>query len=208
MDAKAAQVQAQFAEQTDGQLTQGSAAQIHALANAPVTLPASPALPASGVSTARAETYSATQYTPSAQEAATGAYSAQKQQPATQPAQQPSAAATQPLTTPAPATTEPGKKSKHKATRTETVPTLVTAPGEQNPSQVTAPELGVRPESFPHYERNHGRGTAAAQPASAARAMGDGAARGARGDPARRSRDAVADSGERLQRLDGRGGPG
>ncbi len=139
MDTKAAQAQALFAEQTDGQLTQGSAAQIHALGNAPVTLPASPALPASG-DTQRASTYSATQYTPSAQEAATGAYSAQKQQPATQPVQQPPAATGQQPTTPAPATSQQGKKSKHKATPTETVPTLVTAPGETNPSQVTVPE--------------------------------------------------------------------
>ncbi len=51
MDTKAAQAQALFAEQTDGQLTQGSAAQIHALGNAPVTLPASPAVPASGQTT-------------------------------------------------------------------------------------------------------------------------------------------------------------
>jgi cellulose synthase operon protein C len=136
MDAKAAQAQALFAEQTDGQLTQGSAAQIHALANAPVTLPASPAPPASGQTTARASSYSATQYTPSAQEAATGAYSAQKQQPA----QQPPAPTGQQPANPPPATADQGKQSKHKTTPTETVPTLVTAPGEQNPSQVTVPE--------------------------------------------------------------------
>jgi cellulose synthase operon protein C len=140
MDNKAAQAQALFADQTDGQLTQGSAAQIHALGNAPVTLPASSApQPASG-ETPRATTYSATQYTPSAQEAATGAYSAQKPQPATQPAQPPSTTTGQLPAPPAPATVEPGKKSKHKAAPTETVPTLVTAPGEQNPSQVTVPE--------------------------------------------------------------------
>ncbi len=140
MDTKAAQAQALFADQTDGQLTQGSAAQIHALGNAPVTLPASSApQPASG-ETPRATTYSATQYTPSAQEAATGAYSAQKPQPATQPAQPPSTTTGQLPAPPAPATVEPGKKSKHKAAPTETVPTLVTAPGEQNPSQVTVPE--------------------------------------------------------------------
>jgi tetratricopeptide (TPR) repeat protein len=136
MGDKAAQAQALFADQTDGQLTQGSAAQIHALGNAPVTLPASHAPPASGQSTAAASTYSETQYTPSAQEAATGAYSAQKQQPA----QQPPAPTVQQPATPPPATSEQGKKSKHKAAATETVPTLVTAPGEQNPSQVTVPE--------------------------------------------------------------------
>jgi tetratricopeptide (TPR) repeat protein len=158
MDPKAAQVQAQFAEQTDGQLTQGSAAQIHSLANAPVTLPSDPvhrALDANGRPPAEPTVaYNDTQYTPSAQEAATGAYSAQKpqqtptqprQQPAPPPLQQPTPqqpAAQQPLN-PAPAQPEQTKKAKQKAVRTQTVPTLVTAPGEQNPSQVTVPQASV-----------------------------------------------------------------
>ena len=140
MDPKAAQAQALFADQIDGQLTQGSAAQIHSLANAPVTLPVHPALGQSPVQTA---TYDAAQYTPSAQEAATGAYSAQKQQqtkaqpahPSTQPASQP-----QPPSNAAPAQPIQAKKGKRKPAPTESVPTLVTAPGEQNPSQVTVPQ--------------------------------------------------------------------
>ncbi|HEV2445429.1 MAG TPA: cellulose synthase subunit BcsC-related outer membrane protein, partial [Candidatus Sulfopaludibacter sp.] len=148
MDAKAAQAQALFAEQTDGQLTQGSASQIHSLANAPVTLPSSPVHPALDSNgrpvTSPAATYNAAQYTPSAQEAATGAYSAQKPQPQQGPVQAAPAVTPPPQTlspqqpvTPAPAE-QTGKKSKPRA-RTQTVPTLVTAPGEQSPSQVTVP---------------------------------------------------------------------
>ncbi len=93
--------------------------------------------------------YNETQYTPSAQDAATGAYSAQKRQQSTTPTRpsapppvappaQPGATAEPPATA-APVQPEPSKKTKRKAARTETVPTLVTAPGEQNPSQVNVP---------------------------------------------------------------------
>lgn len=155
MDAKAAQAQAQFAEQTDSQLTQGSAAQIHSLANAPVALPSTPVRPVLGpngqLPPEPTVAYNQTQYTPSAQEAATGAYSAQKQsQSATTPSQQPApqpvappvqpGASTQQPATAAPVQQERAKKTKHRPARTETVPTLVTAPGEQNPSQVTVPQ--------------------------------------------------------------------
>jgi tetratricopeptide (TPR) repeat protein len=154
MDSRAAQVQALFAEQIDGQLTQGSAAQIHSLANAPVTLPSTPVHPALGPNgQAPPEptmAYNAAQYTPSAQDAATGAYSAQKQTqtpaPARQPAQQPIAPSAQSTVPPpqsatsAPVQPQPTKKTKHRPARTETVPTLVTAPGEQNPSQVAVPQ--------------------------------------------------------------------
>lgn len=161
MDTKAAQAQALFAEQTDGQLTQGSAAQIHSLANASVTLPSEPvhhALDANGRPPAEPTiTYNEAQYTPSAQEAATGAYSAQKpQQTPTQPRQQPvpppvpqpiqQQPAAQPALNPAPAQTEQTKKRKRKPAPTQTVPTLVTAPGEQNPSQVAVPP-GSAPEA-------------------------------------------------------------
>jgi hypothetical protein len=71
----AAQAQALFADQTDGQLTQGSASTIHNLANAPVGPTASP--PSTPATNGQ---YNVAQYTPSAQEAATGAYSAPKQQ--------------------------------------------------------------------------------------------------------------------------------
>ncbi len=148
MDANAAQIQALFAEQTDGQLTQGSAAQIRSLGNAPITLPSAPASTSQAASATppRVPSYDAAQYTPSAQEAATGAYSAQKaqtgnaqrqnhQQPAPQGAQQPSGQAAQPEQ---PAASS-GKKKKKRAV--QTVPTLVTAPTEQVPvPEATQPQ--------------------------------------------------------------------
>jgi tetratricopeptide (TPR) repeat protein len=80
MNSLAAQAQALFAEQTDSQLTQGSATAIHAL---PTASPASlSALPNSK------SQYSMAQYTPSAQEAATGAYSVPKQPGTQQPVAQ------------------------------------------------------------------------------------------------------------------------
>jgi len=151
MDSRAAQVQALFADQTDGQLAQGSAAQIHSLANAPVALPSDPVHPVLGPKgqLPPEPAWNAAQYTPSAQEAATGAYSSQKApqtpaQPTQQPAAQPAAPAPKPSAahppTVAPAQPEQAKKPKQKRTRTETVPTLVTAPGEQNSSQVNVPQ--------------------------------------------------------------------
>jgi tetratricopeptide (TPR) repeat protein len=151
MGDKAAQIQAQFADQVDGQLTQGSASQIRSLGNAPVTLPGD---------TRSANAYSPTQYTPSAQEAATGAYSARKQQQnpqTTQPAQtnlpaaQPQAtqqSSQQTGTSGQAGTTQKPKSGRRRATRTETVPTLVTAPGEESPQQVqVAPQ--VQPSTVP-----------------------------------------------------------
>ncbi|MGO9337532.1 MAG: cellulose synthase subunit BcsC-related outer membrane protein [Terracidiphilus sp.] len=75
----AAQAQALFADQTDGQLTQTSASAIHNLANAPAgaqkdLLPSRHSTPQTN------GPYSVARYAPSAQEAATGAYSAPKQQ--------------------------------------------------------------------------------------------------------------------------------
>jgi tetratricopeptide (TPR) repeat protein len=146
MNNAAAQVQAQFAEQTDNQLTQGSASQIRNLGNAPITLPSNPSPDGTQTATnanAVHPVWSDTQYTPSAQEAATGAYSAQKAQnqkrqqqdqtvtPPPQPAP-PLQTNTQPQNT----TTAPKKKAK---TTTQSVPTLVTAPAEQT-GTVPAPE--------------------------------------------------------------------
>jgi len=82
----AAQAQALFADQTDGQLTQGSASAIHSLPNSTVGTAGDrlPSLNASSTgSLAGTGKYNVAQYTPSAQEAATGAYSAPKQQQAT-----------------------------------------------------------------------------------------------------------------------------
>jgi hypothetical protein len=90
MNGLAAQVQALFAEQTDSQLTQGSATALHAI---PV-VPLDPVLSnLNGQHPSNGE-YSMTQYTPSAQEAATGAYSAPKGG-ATQQSATPEAAAPQ-----------------------------------------------------------------------------------------------------------------
>lgn len=89
MGALPAEVLAQFAEQTDSQLTQGSATALHAAPHAaPVVVPANRL--AQGKPQTRG--YEPVQYTPSAQEAATGAFSSprgtapqQKVQPATPP---------------------------------------------------------------------------------------------------------------------------
>ncbi len=141
----AAQAQALFADQVDDQLTQGLQSPIRPLENAPVTLPGDQA---------PATAYSATQYTPSAQEAATGAYSARKQsskstqQQTTQPSTTTSPGA-QPYPAPDANSTAPQKPkaARRRATRTETVPTLVTAPGEQSPQQVQMPQYSAAPES-------------------------------------------------------------
>ena len=88
----AAQTQALFADQTDNQLTQGSANLIHNVPNAPVA--PMPTVQAPPSNSAGQGTYDMAQYTPSAQEAATGAYSApqqQTQQQQPQAAQQPPA---------------------------------------------------------------------------------------------------------------------
>lgn len=139
----AGQVQIQFAQQTDSQLTQGDS-QIRALGNVPVLGPG----PRSTAEVASVEPIlngikpivEDAQYTPSAQEAATGAYSAQKAQTQSQ--------ASQPLQ-PLPSFT-PGKRHRKKkkeakpastATQTESVPTLVTAPNEQNPGEQPVQEI-------------------------------------------------------------------
>ena len=92
----AAQVHARFAEETDGQLTQGSAAAIHILANAPVNsqIQMGAAHTAQAPGPASEGQYTQAQYTPSAQEAATGAYSVPRKQTETPP-QKPAASAPQ-----------------------------------------------------------------------------------------------------------------
>ncbi|KAA6465133.1 tetratricopeptide repeat protein [Acidobacteria bacterium AB60] len=148
MNGNAAQVQAQFADQIDGQLTQGSASQIRNLGNAPITLPSNPSPGQQTASSTSAvhPVWSDTQYTPSAQEAATGAYSAQKPQNQTRRQQQepaPAPAQPAPVQQNAPQSTQPnatGTTPKRKSRQgTASVPTLVTAPHEDN-GQVQAPE--------------------------------------------------------------------
>jgi tetratricopeptide (TPR) repeat protein len=95
--AMAAQVQAEFAEQTDSQLTQGSIPVVHNLANAQGSLPAN-TQPATQKSVVTGQ-YNVAQYTPSAQEAATGAYSVPRQQAAPAQTEKPSAATPPPAVT-------------------------------------------------------------------------------------------------------------
>ncbi|MGD0520657.1 MAG: cellulose synthase subunit BcsC-related outer membrane protein [Terracidiphilus sp.] len=115
MNSMATQAQALFAEQTDSQLTQGSATAIHALPNASTEPPANlSALPTG------AGLYSMAQYTPSAQEAATGAYSAPKQQGT-------------------PQQTAPQQTAQQQANQQQTA-------SQQTASQQTAPQLCPQPQ--------------------------------------------------------------
>ncbi|MGB8029363.1 MAG: cellulose synthase subunit BcsC-related outer membrane protein [Terracidiphilus sp.] len=173
MNVLAAEAQARFAAETDNQLTQGSAALIHAIPNAttppaanpnatpvqasapspamppaqamapsPIIPPAaapnsSPAHPDHGV-------YNTAQYTPSAQDAASGAYSApQQRQPPTPP---PASSACQ-TTVPACPPAKPTPKiapAKHKR------PRKPAQPQNQPPAQTlgNAP-IGATPQNAP-----------------------------------------------------------
>jgi len=148
----AARAQVLFAEQTDAQLTQGSAATIQAVPTAPVALVA-PAAPLVASSTpppaAPAMHYKEAQYTPSAQEAATGAYSAPKQ--ATQqnlpvPQQPQYQQPAQPL----PPLTQPkmSRRARRRAAAAarQSNGTLATAPAYQYPAdQTSIPDLPSAP---------------------------------------------------------------
>jgi tetratricopeptide (TPR) repeat protein len=149
----AAQAQALIADQTDGQLTQGSASAIHNVPNAPV----GPLPSLNGAPTGAQSQYNIAQYTPSAQEAATGAYSAPKQQQQQQPtppsdiAPQPTAAA--PAAKPSAAqptnvqssTTKKRKTKRPAANSTsQTTTTLSQAPAEgNNPPSQAPPQVQV-----------------------------------------------------------------
>ncbi len=148
MNSLAAQAQALFAEQTDSQLTQGSATAIHSLPNIP---PAS----LSALPNAKSQ-YTMAQYTPSAQEAATGAYSVPKQ-PGTQQkpvAQKPTPHANKPSPTQQPVLNHAKRTKKRKKStatlgeQTAPTPTLGHVPAEQeNPQQVQSPvEVPAEPE--------------------------------------------------------------
>jgi tetratricopeptide (TPR) repeat protein len=145
MDGLAANAQALFAEQMDSQLTQGSATVIRALPNAVDRPAGSPSAPA-----ATAGQYKTAQYTPSAQEAATGAYSAQRQQATQQPqaVQQP---VQQPLAEkPAPSLekTQKAKKSTT-APRRKAVQTLGTTRAVQQYPQQQYPQPQYTQEQVP-----------------------------------------------------------
>jgi tetratricopeptide (TPR) repeat protein len=150
MDNMAAQAQALFADQTDGQLTQGSATQIRAIPNASVRGAAQPSPGPYGSTTpgsAQYTQYQDAQYTPSAQEAATGAYSAPKQQTPQPQTQQPAQQAAAP-----PPATSTKKLKKKTATSTSSqqpapTPTLGNTPAApQDQQQVQIPaELPATP---------------------------------------------------------------
>jgi tetratricopeptide (TPR) repeat protein len=144
MGTMAAQVQTRFADQTDGQLTQGSATQIHAIANASALqsgqLSPGPSRSAT-VGEAQYAQYNDTQYTPSAQDAAAGAYSASKQQA-------PPAQTQQPVGQPAPPKPAASKKKLYRkktaastaAKQPAPAPTLEMAePAQQDQQQVQIP---------------------------------------------------------------------
>jgi thioredoxin-like negative regulator of GroEL len=137
----AAQIQSLLADQTDSQLTQDSAAAIHPLANAPV-LPSPTPAPSFGRAPSSPDQYNTAQYTPSAQEAATGAYSAPKQQST----QQPQPAPQQQAQPPEQQAEKPKKLSKKPrkaaaAASGQSSPTLESAPPAQNPQTMPIPEL-------------------------------------------------------------------
>ncbi|MGH9599286.1 MAG: cellulose synthase subunit BcsC-related outer membrane protein, partial [Terracidiphilus sp.] len=128
MSRMAAEIAALFAQQTDGQLTQGFAGEIHA---APA---AASDQTAPGVDSAAPRLLLA-QYTPSAQEAATGAYSSPRSQTA-QPGQLPPVAQTPP-------TTAPVKRRRRRRRRR-------TAPAESTPAQSATPTLGNAAPAVPN----------------------------------------------------------
>ncbi len=137
MEPLAAQVQSLFADQTDSQLTQGSAAVIHTLANAPV-MPS--AIPIPTPAPASNGKYNTAQYTPSAQEAATGAYSAPKPQ-TTQPQQPAPQQQAQPAQQPAMAPRKLSRKARKAAQKQQASPTLESLPPQQNQQPPAVPEL-------------------------------------------------------------------
>ncbi len=123
-----------FAEETDSQLTQSLTGQIHNLSNAPVgslsTIQAAPS------NSANQGVYGMAQYTPSAQEAATGAYSAPP--PQTQPALQPAK--------PRAGSTAPHRRKSHTQPR-RPAPALTAAhpaPAAVAPSVEAAPQAAAQ----------------------------------------------------------------
>ena len=124
----AAQVQALFAEQTDSQLTQGSATAIRAQRIVPTGPPT-----VSSANSASSSQYKVAQYTPSAQDAATGAYSAKQQ-----PAPQPQPAAQQPL--PAPAKPSAAQRSKRRRKAANAAQAAATQPYAPAVAPVPVPQ--------------------------------------------------------------------
>lgn len=132
MDPSAAQAQELFAQQTDSQLTQDSANVIHNLPNSPVAASAPPPQPTPGE-----EQYTMAQYTPSAQDAVTGAYSTPKQ-PQSQP---------EPPEQKPPPTRQETTRRRRSTRRRSTQTTLGNAPIEQNAQPLQTP-----PPDYPPAE--------------------------------------------------------
>ena len=132
MGPAASQTQALFADQTDNQLTQNSSAVIHNVPNAPVgPMPTVQAPPSNSTNQG---TYDVAQYTPSAQEAVTGAYSAPQQQNQ-QPQQQ---------AAPPPAKPRASSTRRHILRRkSKPSQTLGNAPITSNPPEATETALPV-----------------------------------------------------------------
>jgi tetratricopeptide (TPR) repeat protein len=136
IDPAAAKTQALFADQTDNQLTQGSTPLIHNVPNAPVTpMPTVQAPPSNSNGQG---TYDMAQYTPSAQEAATGAYSAPQSQQ-----QQPQPTAQQP-----PAKPQAGSSRRQRRKKNQQQQNLGNAPITSNPP----PEAAAPPSEVPPAE--------------------------------------------------------
>ena len=170
LNPRAAQAQALISGETDTQLNPGLS--IHYLANAPLGGMNQPAQQTTGQNNAVAA-FSGAQYTPSAQDAAAGAYSAKQpaqQQPQPlqsapqtthQPVQQPATpACPTPAATPNTAVCpvqpqpRPAKRKARKAqpltpNATPSVPTLVTAPGEAQPPAEQLPAPNTTQQSAP-----------------------------------------------------------
>jgi tetratricopeptide (TPR) repeat protein len=131
--------QTRLAEQTDGQLTQNTPSAIHNLANAGF------GAPSQGTSSGPANAQlNGAQYTPSAQEAATGAYSAPRQQPAQQASPTPGQPCAASPCAVVPAKPKAKKKKRNAATTAET-PSLDRVPeppvGNATQASPTAPSL-------------------------------------------------------------------
>jgi tetratricopeptide (TPR) repeat protein len=176
MNSLAARVQALFADQTDSQLTQGSAATIHAMPSLPVDPllnslngQTAAASQTSGVNAAPGQVtpagttpagsapsgeLSMAQYTPSAQEAATGAYSAPKQQqgqqetPPAPAVQQPEV---QPEAKPSAAARVHRSRRARRAAQKQ-AQSLSTWQGEAPPQTTQAQPQAVEPEPQPQEQ--------------------------------------------------------
>ena len=149
MNPLAAEALALFAEQTDSQLTQGSASTLAAGQAAPLPSGSSPARTA--LSRVQSGQYDAVQYTPSAQEAATGAFSAPRQGqdaplptpvqpalPAAAPAPQRTAPALQ-KRSPRHTTRQQNLGSSTLAQHTPTPDASTVLPGDSQQAQTTQP---------------------------------------------------------------------